>query len=158
MIFRTAEQRADWRALIATLESMLRLHKHEPGTLVGLADYLYQRTGGMIGSLSQLIRGAAIPAVGGDEQITRDLLDLVPVDYAAARATPQRRTRAHVVPGARTPQHQRDDKPRSHRVGSTAASAIVLLGHRHRTRELATTIRTTTTDRQSTTTATRTGT
>jgi len=48
----------------------------------------------MIGSLSQLIRGAAILAVGEEEQITRDLLDLVPVDYAAARNTPQRRHRA----------------------------------------------------------------
>lgn len=89
----TPEQRTAWRSLIATLESMLRLHKHEPGTLVGLADYLYHRTGGMIGSLSQLIRGAAILAIGEDEQITRDLLDLVPVDYAATRTAPQRRTR-----------------------------------------------------------------
>jgi Bacterial TniB protein len=90
----TPEQRTDWRSLVATLESMLRLHKHQPGTLVGLADYLYQRTGGMIGSLSQLIRSAAILAVGETEQITRELLDLVPVDYAAARATPQRRQHA----------------------------------------------------------------
>ncbi|WP_214367034.1 ATP-binding protein [Pseudonocardia sp. H11422] len=89
----TDEQRTDWRSLVATMESMLRLHKHEPGTLVEQADYLYQRTGGMIGSLSQLIRGAAVLAVGEDEQITRDLLDLVPVDYAATRTTPQRRPR-----------------------------------------------------------------
>ena len=41
----------------------------------------------MIGSLSQLIRGAAILAIDdGSEQITRDLLDVVPVDYAAERA------------------------------------------------------------------------
>jgi hypothetical protein len=53
----------------------------------------------MIGSLSQLIRGAAILAVGEGEQITRDLLDLVPVDYAAVRATPQRRTRASPTAG-----------------------------------------------------------
>jgi len=38
----------------------------------------------MIGSLSQLIRGAAILAIeDGSEQITRDLLEAVPVDYAA---------------------------------------------------------------------------
>jgi len=59
---------------------------HSP-TLVALAEYLYQRTNGMIGSLSQLVRGAAILAIqDGTEQITRDLLDLVPVDYAAERA------------------------------------------------------------------------
>ena len=41
----------------------------------------------MIGSLSQLVRGAAILAIeDGTEKITRDLLDLVPVDYAAERA------------------------------------------------------------------------
>jgi hypothetical protein len=50
----------------------------------------------MIGSLSQLIRGAAILAIEtGTEAITRELLDLVPVDYAAERATasPQRRAK-----------------------------------------------------------------
>jgi hypothetical protein len=83
----TTEQREQWRALVATMESTLRLHKHRPGSLVGLDEYLYRRSGGMIGSLSQLIRGAAILAIeDGREQITRDLLDIVPVDYAAERA------------------------------------------------------------------------
>ncbi|MFI6100833.1 hypothetical protein ACIA8G_35235 [Lentzea sp. NPDC051213] len=51
----------------------------------------------MIGSLSQLVRGGAILAIDdGSERITRDLLDLVPVDFAAARSTPQR-------PDQRTP-------------------------------------------------------
>src|SRR5664280_3775227 len=84
---------------------MLRLHQHTPGTLVALAEYLYQRTNGMIGSLSQLVRGAAILAIqDGTDQITRDLLDLVPVDYAAERAhrarpqaTPQRPQRRLVA-------------------------------------------------------------
>ncbi|MEU8258655.1 ATP-binding protein [Micromonospora inaquosa] len=83
----TAEQRAAWRSLVSTLEGMLRLREHRPGTLVSLDEYLYQRTGGMIGSLSQLIRGAAILAIEDDtEQITRELLDFIPVDYAAERA------------------------------------------------------------------------
>jgi len=92
----TGEQRVAWQSLVATLESTLRLHRHQPGTLVGLADYLYERTDGMIGSLSQLIRGAAILAVGDDEQVTRTLLDLVPVDFAATRATPRRRKHATI--------------------------------------------------------------
>ena len=83
----TTAQREQWRALVATLESTLRLHQHQPGSLVALDEYLYRRSGGMIGSLSQLIRGAAILAIeDGSEQITRDLLDAVPVDYAAERA------------------------------------------------------------------------
>lgn len=88
----TGEQREQWRALIATLETLLRLHRHRAGTLTGLDEYLYRRSGGMIGSLSQLIRGAAILAIDdGSEQITRDLLESVPVDYAAERSAPQLR-------------------------------------------------------------------
>ena len=87
----TGAQREQWRALIATMDSALRLHRHQPGSLVALEDYLYRRSGGMIGSLSQLIRGAAILAIeDGSEQITRDLLEAVPVDYAAERGATAR--------------------------------------------------------------------
>ena len=76
------------------MESTLRLHKHRVGSLVALDEYLYRRSGGMIGSLSQLIRGAAILAIeDGTERITRDLLDIVPVDYAAERAATTRTSR-----------------------------------------------------------------
>ncbi|YCK40239.1 TniB family NTP-binding protein [Actinomadura sp. ATCC 39365] len=86
----TAEQRETWRSLIATLESLLRLHDQPAGALVALAEYLYRRSGGMIGSLSQLVRGAAILATEtGTERITQELLDVVPVDYAAERAASQ---------------------------------------------------------------------
>jgi hypothetical protein len=95
----TSEQREQWRALVATLEGTLRLHHHRVGGLVALEEYLYRRSGGMIGSLSQLIRGAAILAIeDGTEQITRDLLDTVPVDYAAERAaTPGRAGRTQAA-------------------------------------------------------------
>ncbi len=74
----------EWSALVATLETALRLHHHRPGTLIGLDKYLHQRTGGMIGSLSHLIRAAALTAIlDGSEAITRDLLDPIPVDHAA---------------------------------------------------------------------------
>jgi hypothetical protein len=83
----TGAQREQWRALIATLESLLRLHSHRSSSLVKLDEYLYRRSGGMIGSLSHLLRGAAIVAIeDGSEQITKKLLDSVPVDYAAQRA------------------------------------------------------------------------
>ena len=74
----------EWAALLATLEAALRLHRHQPGTLPGLGKYLHQRTGGMIGSLSHLVRAAALVAIlDGTEQITRTLLDGIPVDHAA---------------------------------------------------------------------------
>jgi hypothetical protein len=74
----------EWAGLVATMEAALRLHRHQPGTLTGLDRYLHQRTSGMIGSLSHLIRAAAITAIlDGTEEITRTLLDGIPVDHAA---------------------------------------------------------------------------
>ncbi len=62
----------EWRSLIASMENTLRLHRHEPNTLVKMAKHLHQRTGGMIGSLSHLIRASAISAIlDGGERITR---------------------------------------------------------------------------------------
>jgi hypothetical protein len=80
--------REEWAQLIAALEATLRLHRHEPGALAAQAKYLHQRTGGMIGSLTHLIRGAAIRAIlGGQEALTRALLDTVRIDHAAESAT-----------------------------------------------------------------------
>jgi hypothetical protein len=74
----------EWKGLIATLEDALRLREHTPGTLTGLDRHLHQRTGGMIGSLSHLIRGAAIEAIPtGSEKITRQLLETIELDHAA---------------------------------------------------------------------------
>ena len=79
--------RDEWASLLATLEAALRLHRHEPGTLPKLTRYLHRRTGGMIGSLSHLVRAAALTAIlDGGEQITRKLLDSIPVDHAAQSA------------------------------------------------------------------------
>ena len=98
----TAKQRHTWQALIATLEQALRLHRHTPGSLVRLDGYLQQRTAGMIGSLSHLIRGAAIAAVlDGSERITRTSLDRIALDHAAeqhARAVQRQRPRT-IPPG-----------------------------------------------------------
>jgi len=66
------------------MEAALRLHRHQPGTLPGIGRYLHQRTSGMIGSLSHLIRAGAITAIlDGSEAITTELLDTIPVDHAA---------------------------------------------------------------------------
>ena len=75
---------AEWASLLATLDAALRLHRHRPGTLPQLSKYLHQRTSGMIGSLSHLVRAAALVAIlDGTEEITRKLLDGIPVDHAA---------------------------------------------------------------------------
>lgn len=74
----------EWTSLVSTLEQALCLQHHRPSTLEGLAHYLHERTGGMIGSLSHLIRGAAIDAIlDGTEKITRKTLEGVKLDRAA---------------------------------------------------------------------------
>jgi hypothetical protein len=78
---------AQWATLVTAIEGSLRLHRHQPGTLPGLAGYLHQRTSGMIGSLLWLIRSAAIQAViDGTEKITRKAMDAIPVDIASQAA------------------------------------------------------------------------
>ena len=93
--YATAGQRSDWHSLIATLDTALRLHRHTPGALVNHAAYLHQRTGGMIGSLSHLIRESAIDAIlDGTEQITKPGMDRVTLDHAAEHTLAQpRRTK-----------------------------------------------------------------
>lgn len=87
----TTVQRDNWTALVATLESALRLHRHKPGTLARHGEYLYERTRGMLGSLSHLLRGAAIDAIyDGTEKITKAHLDGVRLDHAAESAPPRR--------------------------------------------------------------------
>jgi hypothetical protein len=93
MIRTTAFPRGEyWTGLVSALEDSLRLHRHQPGVLAGLEEYLHSRTGGMIGSLLRLIRGAAIQAVlDGTEKITRIALDTIGVDIASQTADTGRR-------------------------------------------------------------------
>ena len=92
----TGEQRQQWRRLLATLEGTLRLGAHRPGTLVRLDRYLYERTGGMIGSLLHLVRAAAIDAIlDRSERITKASFDAVVLDHAAEQARRARKPRPH---------------------------------------------------------------
>ncbi|MET7718805.1 TniB family NTP-binding protein [Streptomyces sp. NPDC005407] len=74
----------EWQGLVATLEDSLRLHNHNPGSLTDLDRYLHDRTDGMIGSLSHLIRGAALDAIlAGSEKITKQSLKAIPLDHSS---------------------------------------------------------------------------
>jgi hypothetical protein len=95
---KTPQEQSAWQALVATLENALRLHAHRPGTLLRLAPYLHDRTAGMIGSLSHLVREAALDAIlDGTEKITRAGLEAVDLDESAEQQNlpraRQRRTR-----------------------------------------------------------------
>ena len=73
------------------MEDSLRLQAHRPGTLVAMTDYLHERTGGLIGSLSPLIREAAVDAIdSGTEKITKRMLDEIELDHAVQKARPDR--------------------------------------------------------------------
>jgi hypothetical protein len=79
-----------WATLIATLEAALRLYRHKDGTLVALADYLHQRTRGLIGSLLWLIRDAANQAIlDTTEKITKKGLEKIAVDMTAQTPPPR---------------------------------------------------------------------
>jgi len=93
----TTEAKQNWAKLIATMEQGLRLQRHTSGTLLKLAPYLHARTGGMIGSLDQLIHEAANDAItDGTEKITKNHLDAVILDIAAqTQSNPAPPRRAH---------------------------------------------------------------
>jgi len=73
-----------FRETVAAMETALDLQHHRPGTLVRLAPYLHERTAGRIGSLSRLLRRAAITAIlDQSEKITRAGLDAIALDHLA---------------------------------------------------------------------------
>ena len=78
-------KRDEWTELVLGLESLLPLAKHREGSLEEHATYLYDRTGGSIGSLRVLLSDAAIAAIQEEsEKVDRSLLDSVRTDRAAA--------------------------------------------------------------------------
>lgn len=85
--FPVGEDRRVWRSLLGTIESHLVLANAKPEMLRGKADYLYERSTGMIGSLFKLITlGAAHAMREGTEELTEELLDEIDIDVAAEDA------------------------------------------------------------------------
>ncbi|WP_420715352.1 TniB family NTP-binding protein [Streptomyces sp. WM6373] len=80
-------QRTAWEGLVRGMDQALRLQAHRPDALTRHAAYLHQRTVGRIGSLSALVREAAIAAIlGGTEKITKRLLEDIDLDELAEQA------------------------------------------------------------------------
>lgn len=84
----TAAGRKQWRSVLHAIETRVVLVKHHDGTVSEqLADYLYARTSGHIGSLMTLINRASSRAIRtGTEALTEQLLDATPIDAAAESA------------------------------------------------------------------------
>ncbi|MCM6772416.1 TniB family NTP-binding protein [Nocardia sp. CDC159] len=77
-------RRAEWIQLVKSFAGDLPLCDYRPEDLTPLAEYLFHRTGGMVGSLRQLLTDAACEAIDtGTEKITRTLLDGVSLDQDA---------------------------------------------------------------------------
>lgn len=78
-----------WTGILTDLEKLLVLGNLPTGTLYDmLREYLYERTGGSIGSLMNLVRKAARVAIeSGTETIDRKMLANIMIDYNAEMAS-----------------------------------------------------------------------
>ncbi|MHB1568155.1 MAG: TniB family NTP-binding protein [Solirubrobacteraceae bacterium] len=80
----TQAEKATWLGVLRVFEQELVLLRAKDGDLTGQADYLWRRSQGVIGSLTQLLTEATAEAIDtGSERITRKLLDAIDVGYAA---------------------------------------------------------------------------
>ncbi|WP_455679020.1 ATP/GTP-binding protein [Streptomyces bobili] len=90
-------QHQPFRNVITDIENNLDLQHHKPGTLPRHTPYLHRRTAGRIGSLTRLIRQAAITAItaitDGTERITKASLDAIRLDHLAEQHNRPTRTR-----------------------------------------------------------------
>ncbi|MFG2934077.1 hypothetical protein [Streptomyces achromogenes] len=77
-----------------TSKNALDLHHPKPGVLLRHAAYLHQRTAGRVGSLTRLIRQAAITAIhDGTERITKTAPDAAQLDHLAEQRNRPTRSR-----------------------------------------------------------------
>lgn len=86
--YTTRAQRTEWHELLKRIERDLLLASIHPGMLAeDLPDYLYERSGGYIGSLMELIRlGCARAIRTGTETLTEALLEYITINSAAEKA------------------------------------------------------------------------
>ncbi|KJL30504.1 TniB family NTP-binding protein [Microbacterium oxydans] len=81
-----ADHRKEWKNLIRGFEAELQLRHHPVKTLDPLAEYLYERTRGSIGSLGRLLTGTAIDLIQNKakvELLDKKLLDAYTLDLTA---------------------------------------------------------------------------
>ncbi len=90
------QEKKEWIGVIKAMEDALLLHRHKPGSLVRLWNYLHDRSAGSICGLSDLIRESAIEAIHtGQDAITRTLMDTIEIselaqeNYRRTRSSPR---------------------------------------------------------------------
>jgi hypothetical protein len=76
--------RRHWISLLKATERQLVLADARPGMLTDIADYLFARSSGHIGSfITLIVRGCWKSIRRGEEQLTTDLFDSVRIDEAS---------------------------------------------------------------------------
>ena len=81
--------RRHWLSLLKATERQLVLADAHPGMLAGIADHLFARSTGHIGSfITLIVRGCWKAIRHRSERLTTDLLDTVRVDEASEAARP----------------------------------------------------------------------
>lgn len=115
-----------WQAVLLKFEDELVLLKARPGDLCDpkhLATYIYERTGGLIGATSQLLRRGARAAIkSGEERITKELLDKIQLPFAA-EAERKEREKAREEREKREKQKARKSRPAAKQARRTSRSA-----------------------------------
>lgn len=105
----TEEGRLHWRSLLKATERQLVLARATPGMLTSIADYLFERTTGHMGSFVTLITRGCFKAIrAGEETLTTGLMDSVRIDEASEQARRQLAAafttgRLSATPAARLP-------------------------------------------------------
>jgi hypothetical protein len=83
----TEQGRRHWSGLLKATERQLVLARARRGMVVELANYLFERTSGHIGSFITLItRGCYAAITSGSEELTREVLERVRIDVASEQA------------------------------------------------------------------------
>jgi hypothetical protein len=87
--------RYEWLSLLTAIERHVPLMQSGDGALVALADYLFDRSGGFIGSVVELIRqGAALAIEEGSEKWSEALFDEIDADHASEEEFAKKRRSA----------------------------------------------------------------
>lgn len=94
----TPDTIAAWVAHLAGVAAQLRLLRAKPGMLTdaGMPEYLFRRTGGIVGLLERLVEDGCTQAIDtGQEHLSIDLLDGIDIDLGN---TASRDTTAGEIP------------------------------------------------------------
>ena len=103
--FGTHREQDDWEDLVALCDEQIVLTRYPPGSLTAHAGYLFDRTGGSIGTLRALLADAATDAIlTGTEQLNRAALEATPTDRQAEELRSQLTSPAQPTKAARPPQ------------------------------------------------------